>query len=434
MTVTRVTSADVARLAGVSRATVSYVLNDTPRQSISADTRNRVLDAAARLGYAPSAAARALRTGRSDVVLCLLPDWPIGSEVGALLGCLSTALAREGLTFVVHPGNREDRPISEIWKALTPAAVIAFDDFSDAEMTAMRAAGVALVVALLGGSGRAAAGSAVSAVAGAVSADAAPAAVSARTGAVSAIAAPASSTAAVQGREGAAAGVGMSGVGVASGRQGVAVSGRVGLDVLGRAGMRDLTTGNAFRAASAAGAGRSLDMPQELIGRRQAEHLVAAGHTRLGYAAPDDSRLRIFVEPRLAGVRAVCQAGGRPDPVIETVALDATKAADAVRRWHAAGVTAICAYNDEVALAVLAGIRAADTASPALAPRVCLAVIGADDIPAARLATPALTTVTTDQSALAAHLAATVVAAVSGQTAPALPAADLVRVIVRKSA
>ena len=38
----RVTSADVARLAGVSRATVSYVLNDTPRQTISAGTRTRV--------------------------------------------------------------------------------------------------------------------------------------------------------------------------------------------------------------------------------------------------------------------------------------------------------------------------------------------------------------------------------------------------------
>src|SRR3954449_12712011 len=149
----RVTSADVARLAGVSRATVSYVLNDTPRQSISADTRTRVLDAAAQLGYAPSAAARALRTGRSDVVLCLLPDWPIGSEVGALLGGLSTALAREGLTFVVHPGNREDRPISDLWKAITPAAVIVFTDFSDDEMAAMRSAGVALVVALLGRGG-----------------------------------------------------------------------------------------------------------------------------------------------------------------------------------------------------------------------------------------------------------------------------------------
>src|SRR4051794_25598068 len=146
----RITSADVARLAGVSRATVSYVLNDTPRQTISADTRGRVLDAAASLGYAPSAAARTLRTGRSDVVLCLLPDWPIGPEVGSMLGNVSTALARQGLTFVVHPGNREDRPISDIWKAITPAAVIAFTDFSDDEIDAMRAAGVALVVALLG--------------------------------------------------------------------------------------------------------------------------------------------------------------------------------------------------------------------------------------------------------------------------------------------
>src|SRR3954454_5418345 len=104
----RVTSADVARVAGVSRATVSYVLNDTPHQTISAGTRNRVLAAAARLGYAPSAAARTLRTGRSDLVLCLLPDWPIGQEVCSLLGNLPTALARSGLSFVAHPGSRED--------------------------------------------------------------------------------------------------------------------------------------------------------------------------------------------------------------------------------------------------------------------------------------------------------------------------------------
>jgi DNA-binding LacI/PurR family transcriptional regulator len=143
----RVTSADVARMAGVSRATVSYVLNDTPHQTISAATRSRVRAAAEALGYAPSAAARALRTGRSDVVLCLLPDWPIGSGMGALLGNLSTALARHGLTFVAHPGSREDRPIAHIWKALSPAAVLAFTDFSDDEIDAMRAAGVALVVA-----------------------------------------------------------------------------------------------------------------------------------------------------------------------------------------------------------------------------------------------------------------------------------------------
>jgi hypothetical protein len=257
--------------------------------------------------------------------------------------------------------------------------------------------------------------------------------------------------------------------------------------------------------------GRGLEMPQELVGRRQAEHLAAAGHTQLAYAAPDDERLRIFMEPRLAGVRAACAAAGLKEPAVETVALDATQASHAVRRWHAQGITAVCAYNDEVALAVLAGCREAGLsvsavpdlpASPALnspasdsptphapdlfvsvgsdapvavapdlpgagdggaAPGMSvvhsaapaaggdvglsafaeavglatprrLAVIGVDDIPAARLATPALTTVTTDQAAIAAHLAATVVAAVAGQEAPALPVDDLVRVVVRDSA
>src|SRR3954470_23628440 len=98
----RITSADVAREAGVSRTTVSYVLNETPHQKIPDATRQRVLDAVARLEYAPSAAARALQSGRSDVVLCLLPDWPIGPTVGALLEYLSAALAEQRLTFVAH--------------------------------------------------------------------------------------------------------------------------------------------------------------------------------------------------------------------------------------------------------------------------------------------------------------------------------------------
>src|SRR6185312_14686232 len=96
----RVTSADVAREAGLSRATVSYVLNDTPHQKIPDETRQRVLATAARLGYAPSAAARALRSGRSELVLCLLPDWPMGPQVGEMLEHLSSSLAQYGLTFV----------------------------------------------------------------------------------------------------------------------------------------------------------------------------------------------------------------------------------------------------------------------------------------------------------------------------------------------
>src|SRR5262245_19561299 len=146
----RVTSADVARRAGLSRATVSYVLNNTPHQAIPELTRERVLAAAAELGYTPSAAARTLRSGRSDIVLLLLPDWPIGPSVGALLDGLSTALAQRGLTFVAHPRSA-GRPVSEVWKAITPAAVITFEELGQAETAELRAAGIELTVALFGG-------------------------------------------------------------------------------------------------------------------------------------------------------------------------------------------------------------------------------------------------------------------------------------------
>ena len=54
---------DVARLAGVSQKTVSRVFNNEP--TVTDATRDRVLDAAQRLGYRPNGAARALLTGRT---------------------------------------------------------------------------------------------------------------------------------------------------------------------------------------------------------------------------------------------------------------------------------------------------------------------------------------------------------------------------------
>src|SRR3954447_8811837 len=146
----RPTAADVARQAGVSRATVSYELNDTPHQVIPEQTRRRVLDAAAERGYTPPAAARALSSGRSDVVLLLLPDWPIGPSVGSLLENLSTALAEHGYTFVAHPRSA-GRPVTEVWKAIPPAAVVTFEELDEMDAVRLRAAGVELAVALFGG-------------------------------------------------------------------------------------------------------------------------------------------------------------------------------------------------------------------------------------------------------------------------------------------
>ncbi len=73
----RVTSKDVAELAGVSRTTVSFVLNDVPGMRISSKTRQRVKRAALRLNYHPDATARRMVTGQTHVlgfVLCQSAD------------------------------------------------------------------------------------------------------------------------------------------------------------------------------------------------------------------------------------------------------------------------------------------------------------------------------------------------------------------------
>ena len=72
----RPTQTDVARLAGVSAATVSYVLNGSAndRVPISEETRKRVLAAIEELDYEPDARAQALRSGHTKTVGLIIPD------------------------------------------------------------------------------------------------------------------------------------------------------------------------------------------------------------------------------------------------------------------------------------------------------------------------------------------------------------------------
>ncbi|MCI0399606.1 MAG: LacI family transcriptional regulator [Chloroflexi bacterium] len=68
------TQADVARLAGVSQAMVSYVLNDNSNISVPPETRQRILDAIEELGYMPNKVARSLRTRKTKTIACVVPD------------------------------------------------------------------------------------------------------------------------------------------------------------------------------------------------------------------------------------------------------------------------------------------------------------------------------------------------------------------------
>src|SRR5262245_22291535 len=68
----QLTIEDIARLAGVSRSTVSRVLNGQP--SVRPEVRNRVKEVISEHGYIPQAAARQLVTQRTRTIGLILPD------------------------------------------------------------------------------------------------------------------------------------------------------------------------------------------------------------------------------------------------------------------------------------------------------------------------------------------------------------------------
>ncbi|QHT57460.1 LacI family transcriptional regulator [Cellulomonas sp. H30R-01] len=325
----RVTSADVARESGVSRTTVSYVLNAKDGVVITDATRQRVLDAAARLGYTPSAAARTLRSGRSDLVLVVLPDWTVGPVIDTLIDHLTTTLADHGLSVLVHSG-RGKGSLADLWRAVTPCAVLGLAPFADEDTYAMR---------------------------------------------------------------------------------------RAGIPVVGTALDEDPHP-------------EIFSVPQTNIGALQVDHLVERGHRELAYAAPADDRLSAFADRRLAGVQAACQDHGLPAPRVAAVGLDVESATAAVHAWRSGDepVTAVAAYNDEVALAVLAGLRAEGLRVPA-----DVAVIGVDDIPTAKLAAPPLTTIWQAIDAQASYLAASVLAALDPAVRPPSQTSDVFHVVARES-
>jgi DNA-binding LacI/PurR family transcriptional regulator len=127
------TSTDVARLAGVSRATVSYVLNETDGGRISEQTKARVRAAAEQLGYIPHAAARSLRAGRTGIVLLPAMAAPIGPLFSQFLAELQSALRAHGYTTVLYgngdvcdgTGTERGLAAARAWAELRPVAVLA---------------------------------------------------------------------------------------------------------------------------------------------------------------------------------------------------------------------------------------------------------------------------------------------------------------------
>lgn len=270
----RASSADVARAVGVSRATVSYVLNDTPGHAISQATRELVLKAAREMGHLPYAPARMLRRGRSDIVLALVRDFGLGYVSNEILSRLDVALAAHGYVVLVHRLDESLRSVADLWGMVSPELVVV--------------------------------------------------------------------------------------MGAMTGPDQLVIEG---------------TQTKVLRTHRV--------ISSHHTGMLQVTYLHGKGHERIGFGYSDADAVQLVAHDRLQGaIDAAAELELEPLLVKHLDPLDPASIVRAVDEWldGPEPVTAVCAHNDEIALMILECIH-----ERGLTPGKDLAVIGADDIPAARI-------------------------------------------------
>lgn len=145
----RPTARDVAELAGVSVATVSYVLNGRAGR-YGADTRARVEAAVRELGYAPNNAARGLRRRRTDQVCLVVGSLgvPANDLLARQLHQAADAAGYGVITLLVDSESRAHRACDLLLTGIADGAVISdpYDCLGQERLAQLARNGMSLVV------------------------------------------------------------------------------------------------------------------------------------------------------------------------------------------------------------------------------------------------------------------------------------------------
>jgi DNA-binding LacI/PurR family transcriptional regulator len=303
---------------------VGFVLNDTPGQTIPEHTRERVLDAARRLGYRPHPAARALASGQSRIILLVLPDWPIDFAMRRHIEEATLALDEAGYSLVTYNPLHAARA-RPLWETLQPDVVMSLTPLPPERLEQLHAAGIRRIVPD-------------------------PAHV-------------------------------------------------------------------------------DIDEYTEEGPALQVAHLASRGHRDLAFAGSADARLSDLVRERRERAAASAREVGVSLIDAGVVALGDDSAARAVAAARAAGATAVVAYNDDVAVALVGaalreGLRVPED----------LAVIGHDDIPLASSVYPSITSVRLDVAGLGRYLAGIALGMAGDSPLPQTPPPRQLSVVERDSA
>ena len=140
----QVTSRDVADLAGLSRSTVSQVLNGYGDR-FNEETRNRVTSAAQRLNYRPSRAGRALKTGVTDLIVVAVPNITFGRQLQDAVEQITSESASFGMSvFVRYAGSDPFATLAAILD-MRPTVVVNLRVFTAADVERIEAAGIRMI-------------------------------------------------------------------------------------------------------------------------------------------------------------------------------------------------------------------------------------------------------------------------------------------------
>ncbi|MET9992735.1 LacI family DNA-binding transcriptional regulator [Streptomyces mutabilis] len=303
------TAADVAARAGVSRATVSHILNGREGR-FPEETRTRVRMAAEELDYRPSPAGRSLVTGRSDMIVVVMPETTIGQNLQNALEYLSDDAAGLGSNVVLRFAGPDPAKTATALVRLRPLAVVDFGSLDRPARGRLAAQGVPVVP---------------------------------------------------------------------------------DLDGSRRRGSRG---------------------PHEEIGELQVAALTERGDRQIVYASISDRRTDPYGPGRYAGIEAACRRRGLAVPLSVPVPTRLASATAVLRELPRHGPLGVAAYNDEVALAVLAAAAQSGLTVPD-----DLAVVGVDATDIGQLWTPPLTTIEVDMQAFVGTVVDELAAAL-GREAP----------------
>jgi LacI family transcriptional regulator len=177
----------------------------------------------------------------------------------------------------------------------------------------------------------------------------------------------------------------------------------------------------------------ALSLPTRIFGRLAAQHLLERGHRSLGIVSPQESRHHLAFLQRLQGMRDAISAAGLSEAEVEIeilpLHLTLSSAHDLVSTHLGASrrPTGIYTFNDEYALPLLRALGDFGLRVPQ-----DIALVGTDNVAFSAFVTPALTTISFDNSAVGQRVIEKLAALQKGNPPEPSPPLD-VRLIVRES-